>query len=176
MVNAVTQSTDSPFTDTALERPPHSWLCIVMKQVLCDGAAEFKTNQQTSKQANQNPETCLVGKAGPDCGGNTLLQVGILKDDGRVLAPQLQGEPLAVGSTQLCDPLGCGLAPGEGDEGHLRMGHQGLAYPGPCSEHNIHHTGWNTWMGNSISYRKYSQYVEELRLHGDSPWKSNRWE
>lgn len=120
--------------------------------------------------------TCLIGKAGPDRGWNTLLQVGILKDDGRVLTPQLQREPLAVGSTQQCDPLGCGLAPSEGDEGHLWVGHQGLAYPGPCSEHNIYHTWWNTWMGNSISYSKYSQYVEDLRLHGDSPWKSNRWE
>lgn len=138
-----------------------------------DGAAELKqtTNKQTTAQ-----RTDLVGKAGPDGGGNTLLQVGVLKDDGRVLAPQLQGELLAVGSTQLCDPLGRGLAPGEGDEGHLRVGHQGLAHPGPCSEHNVYHTWRHTWMGNSIRYRKSSQYVKDFKLHGDSLQEYSRWE
>lgn len=107
-----------------------------MKRIQLDRTAKLK----------QNKTAYLVGKAGPDGHWHTLLQVGILKDDGRILAPQLQGELLAVGSTQLCDPLGRGLAPSEGDEGHLWMGCQGLACPGPRSEHNIHHTWWNTWM------------------------------
>lgn len=117
--------------------------------------------------------THLVGKAGPDGCRNALIQVGVLEDDGRILAPQLQGELLAVWSTQLGDPLGSGLAPSEGDQGYLWMGHQGLTHPGPSSKHNIDHTWWNTWVGNNISYSN-SWYVEEFKLHGNSPWKSNR--
>ena len=131
----------------------------MLTQILLDRAPGLK---QTT-----TPRTHLVGKAGPDSGGDTLLQVGVLKDDGGVLAPQLQGELLAVGSAQLCDPLSSGLAPGEGDDRHLRVGHQGLAYPGPCSEHNVYHTWWHTWMRNSIRYRKSSQYVKDFRLCGD---------
>lgn len=117
---------------------------------------KIKTNRATQR-------TYLVGKAGPDGRGNALLQVGILKDDGRVLAPQLQGQLLAMGSTQLSDPLGSGLAPREGNQGYLWMGHQGLAYLGPRSKDNIYHTWWNTWMGHSDSYTNSSRYVENFR-------------
>lgn len=78
-----------------------------------------------------------------------------------------------MGSTQLCDPLGRGLAPSEGDEGHLWVGHQRLAYPGARSKHNIYNTWWNTWVGSSIGFSDSSQYVEDCRLHGDSPSKFN---
>lgn len=128
-----------------------------MKQIQPNWVTEFKNKQTNSKQNKPIQRTHLVGEAGLDSRWNALFQVGVLKDDSRILAPQLQGELLAVGSTQLCDPLGCGLAPREGNEGYLRMGHQGLADPGPRPKHNIYHTWWDTWTGNRTVSRSVSR-------------------
>lgn len=135
--------------------------------MLFDKPAELKNKRKN--KGGEKQRTYLVGKAGPDSCRNALGQVGIFKDDGRILAPQLQRELLAVGGAQLRDALGGGLAPSEGDEGHLWVGHQGLAYPGPRSKHNIYHTWGNTWMGSSTRYSHSSQRVKGFRLHRDSP-------
>ena len=143
-----------------------------MQQMQFDKAAELKTSKKIKgEEKKKKKRTYLVGKAGSDSCRNALGQVGIFKDNGRILAPQLQRELLAVGGTQLCDALSSGLAPSEGDEGHLWVGHQGLAYPGPRSKHNIYHTWGNTWMGSSTGYSYSSQRVKGFRLHRDSPSK-----
>lgn len=143
-----------------LDLPSHSW----------DLYYDKTDSDWQGHGVGNTQRTYLVGKAGPDSCWNTLLQIGVLKDDGGILAPQLQGELLAERSTQLGNPLSCGLTPSEGDQGHLWVGHQGLTYLGPCSKHNIDHTWWNTWMGNSISDSNSPLCVEDLRFHKDSPW------
>lgn len=82
----------------------------------------------------------LVGKAGPHGVGDALAQVGIIEDDGRVLASQLQREPLAVWSTFLRDALGRQCAAREGEQRHVRVAHQGLSCLGTRSKHDVHHS------------------------------------
>lgn len=85
----------------------------------------------------------LVGKAGPQSCWDALAQVGIIEDDCRVFASQLQRKLFAVRSALLRDPLGCECASREGDEGHVRMADEGFSCLGACPKHHIHHPVWH---------------------------------
>lgn len=115
IVNGRTRGPDPLATELMLKGVCHSWT------LSCD---DIHPPGWMGPHGEGSPrKTHLVDKTRPDGFWNALLQVGVLKDDSRILAPQLQRELLAVGSTQLGNALGCGLAPGEGDHGHLWVGH-----------------------------------------------------
>lgn len=81
----------------------------------------------------------LVGKAGPQGGGDALAQVGIIKDDRGVFASQFQRKPFAVRGTFLRDALGRQRASREGDQRHVGVADKGFSRLGTRSKHHIHH-------------------------------------
>lgn len=82
----------------------------------------------------------LISKARPYSARDAFVQIGILKDDGWILAPKLQRELFAVWRTPLHDPLASECAASEGNQRDFRMGDKSIPSLGTTSEDNIHHT------------------------------------
>lgn len=66
--------------------------------------------------------TYLISKAGSYSGRNAFIQIGIVKDDGWVLASKLQRKLLAKLGTPFNDTLPSKRASSEGNQWHLRVG------------------------------------------------------
>ena len=102
----------------------------------------------------------LIGEAGANSGGNTLIKVCVGEDQRWVFTPQLQRQLLAVRGAPLRDSLRCCRGAGEGHQWDIGVAHEGVSGFGPGAEHNVD----DSWGNPCSTQRQGRRSATETRL------------